>query len=99
MADEGNVLIPDEDNEQWRELFVTYTPRLWRLFLRKGILATQAEELVQKTWLRVLETWDRIDPERPIEPLIFKTALHIWQEWQKSDPGSSVPDDSDTDEP
>ncbi|MFQ5696062.1 MAG: RNA polymerase sigma factor [Terriglobia bacterium] len=53
-----------------------YSPRLYRYLLRLAGEPAQAEDLLQDTWLRVVERLDRYDPGQPFVVWLFAVARH-----------------------
>lgn len=58
----------------WEELFKRYVSLLWSIALRHGLRESDAADVVQTTWLRLIEHIDDVrDPSR-IGPWLAKTA-------------------------
>jgi RNA polymerase sigma-70 factor (ECF subfamily) len=53
-----------------------YSPRLYRYLLRLVPDAALAEDILQDTWLRVVERLDRYDKARPFVVWVFAIARH-----------------------
>ena len=51
-----------------------YSPRLHRYLIRLAGSATLAEDLLQDTWLRVMERLDSFRSDRPFAPWLFTVA-------------------------
>ena len=51
-----------------------YSPRLHRYLIRLAGSPTLADDLLQDTWLRVMERLDSFRPDRPFAPWLFTVA-------------------------
>lgn len=54
------------------------TPRLFGLVRRLAASVEDAIEIVQETWLRILNSRSAYDPSRPLEPFAFRVAVNLW---------------------
>ena len=68
----------DGDGEAWRSLYNVLANRLWGMFRHYGASDAECEELVQATWLKILENADQYDRDRPFEPYLFTIARRLW---------------------
>ena len=41
---------------------------------------SEAEELYQDTWLRLLEQWARYDPSQPFEPWAARVCVNLYRD-------------------
>ncbi len=62
------------DGEAIGRLVERYSPRLYRYLVRMVADATLAEDLLQDTWLRVVERLDRYNPALPFVTWLFAVA-------------------------
>ena len=62
------------DEEAITLLVERYSPRLHRYLTRLGGDPAMAEDVLQDTWLRVMERIDSYDPGRPFAPWLFAVA-------------------------
>ena len=65
------------DREAFDALLARYQNRLYRYLLRLVRDPSQAEDLFQQTWLRVMTHLDRYDERRPFEPWLFAIARNL----------------------
>ena len=75
-ADVASVVLAArrQDPKAWEELFKRYVSLLWSIALRHGLRESDAADVVQTTWLRLIEHIDDVrDPSR-VGPWLAKTA-------------------------
>jgi RNA polymerase sigma-70 factor (ECF subfamily) len=91
------ALTGDGNNVAWRALFDALTPRLYGHFRRLGCTVADGTELVQETWLRIVENHEKYDPTRPFEPFLFTVATRLWIDGRRQRrlavDSAAVPDD------
>jgi len=68
--------IRQGQGEAIRGLVERYSARLFRYLARLVGEAALAEDILQDTWLRVVERLDRYDSSKPFETWIFAVARH-----------------------
>ncbi|MBI2955850.1 MAG: RNA polymerase sigma factor [Acidobacteria bacterium] len=64
------------EGEAVRHLVERYSPRLHRYLRHLVGDAALADDLLQETWLRVVERLDRYNPARPFAAWLFAVARH-----------------------
>ena len=62
------------------EYIRTYGRRLFGLCLHLCRSRSEAEELYQDTWLRLLEQWARYDPSQPFEPWAARVCVNLYRD-------------------
>ena len=66
--------------ERWRDM----TPRVQIWLARAGAPSSEREDLVQETALRLYTMRERVDWERPVEPLAYRIAINLWRDqWRR----------------
>lgn len=60
------------------QLYLDYTPRVTRFFLRKGVPEERAEELTQEVFIRVYGSMERFRHESRVGTWIFTIARNLW---------------------
>lgn len=76
----------------WRQM----KPRVERLLRSRGAAADVVDDVVQETSIKLLRTWDRVDPRRPLWPLARTIALNcLTDHFRKAtaEPAAEVPDE------
>ncbi|MDQ4126126.1 MAG: sigma-70 family RNA polymerase sigma factor [Actinomycetota bacterium] len=76
----------------WRQM----KPRIERLLRSRGAAADVVDDVVQETSIKLLHTWDRVDPRRPLWPLARTIALNcLTDHFRKAtaEPAAEVPDE------
>lgn len=70
----------DGDSAAMSELVDEITPMLWHIARHQGLDAAAAEDVVQTTWLRLVEGASRIeDPRAVLKWLITTTRREAWR--------------------
>jgi RNA polymerase sigma-70 factor (ECF subfamily) len=65
------------DPDAFGSLMARYQNRLYRYLVRLVPETSAAEDLFQQTWLKVLESIHRFDPERNFEAWLFAIARNV----------------------
>jgi RNA polymerase sigma factor (sigma-70 family) len=64
-----------------------HSPALRRFAARAGVNATDVDDVLQETWIRVVRSAHRYDPERPFPGWIFAILMNrVRSRWQQSRP-------------
>ncbi|MGH8063911.1 MAG: RNA polymerase sigma factor [Candidatus Entotheonellia bacterium] len=64
--------------EAFEQLVRRYGEALYAFFVRLGSSPSDAEDLVQDTFLRVFKARATFDPQRPLRPWLYGIATHVW---------------------
>ncbi|MCA1781614.1 MAG: sigma-70 family RNA polymerase sigma factor [Intrasporangiaceae bacterium] len=68
------------DSSLMADLVDDVTPLLWHVARGQGLSPDSAEDVVQQTWLRLLESADRIqDPQSVVKWLMTTTRREAWR--------------------
>lgn len=68
------------DGSLMPELVEDLTPLLWHVARSQGLTQSSAEDVVQQTWLRLVESADRIhDPQSVVKWLMTTTRRESWR--------------------
>ena len=73
--------------EEFDRLVGEHTPRLYRLVRRFASDRSEAEALVQETWLRAWRAFAEVDASRPLFPWLARIATNAARDsWRKRSP-------------
>jgi RNA polymerase sigma factor (sigma-70 family) len=70
------VLMPEFFDREWSSM----SRRIAGTLARRGVPASDREDILQETALRLFRSWDRLDPERAVEPYARVIASNIWRD-------------------
>lgn len=75
----------DDDPSLMPELVERVTPLLWQVARGQSLSASAAEDVVQQSWLRLIEQADRItDPRAVLKWLMTTTRREAWRVSQRA---------------
>ena len=60
------------------EVWQTLVPQLSGYLARRGVPATERDDVLQETAIRLYRNWGRFDHDRPILPLARRVASNVW---------------------
>lgn len=69
------------DREAWRGLIQRYSSLLWSVALRHGLCESDAADVVQTTWLRLLENIDDVREPARVKAWLVTTAQREALRW------------------
>jgi DNA-directed RNA polymerase specialized sigma24 family protein len=70
--------------EYFATLWPELVPKLRTMLARAGAPATDRDDLVQETALRLYRMWPKVDQERGVEPLARRIAMNAWRDqWRR----------------
>jgi RNA polymerase sigma-70 factor (ECF subfamily) len=77
--------IVNGEAEAARALVERHSPTLRRFALRAGVAPSECEDLLQETWIRVVRSAHRYDPDQPFSRWLFAIAMNrIRTRWERS---------------
>jgi len=69
------------------QVVARHTPRLYQSIRRFASDRSEAEAIVQETWLRAWRALPRCDPDRPLLPWLAKIAMNVTRDlWRRRRP-------------
>jgi len=71
------IAARDGDTRAFDSLFRRWYAPVFSVCLRMVNVEAEAHDLAQETFLRVMKSWDRYDPDRPFARWILKIATHL----------------------
>jgi RNA polymerase sigma-70 factor (ECF subfamily) len=98
-ADSEPARLRRGDPGAFDALLNRYQNRLFRYLVRLIGNSTQAEDLFQQTWLKVMTGIHRYDERRPFEPWLFSIARHLAIDHLRRVSPESLDEPSPTGEP
>lgn len=70
--------------------------RIGGTLARRGVAASDREDILQETALRLFRSWDKLDETRPVEPYARVIANNVWRDalrrGPKEDPVEQLPE-------
>ncbi|MGE0640749.1 MAG: RNA polymerase sigma factor [Thermoanaerobaculia bacterium] len=76
--------LASREEQAFRELYRAHTPYLWRLALRLcGGRESEAEEIVQETWIRVSTLLERFSWKSALRTWMAGILVNCWRESRK----------------
>jgi RNA polymerase sigma-70 factor (ECF subfamily) len=74
--------------EAFAQLVNRYGGALYAFFVRLGSSPSDAEDLVQDTFLRVFKARATFDSQRPLRPWLYGIATHVWADERRQRRGA-----------
>jgi RNA polymerase sigma-70 factor (ECF subfamily) len=76
--------IVNGDPEAARVLVERYTSPLRRFIVQAGVRSADADDVLQETWLRVVRSAARFDPQQPFPRWLFTIAMNrVRSRWER----------------
>lgn len=66
--------------------------RISATLARRGISASDREDVLQETAIRLFRSWNRLDEERPVEPYARAVANNVWRDMLRRAPKEDLVD-------
>lgn len=83
--------MTDKGVESFEQAWPELDRRLRRMLARKGVRASSVDDIVQETAARMLEVWDKVDPQLGPWPLAATVAKNLlWDERNRKQPREVV---------
>jgi RNA polymerase sigma-70 factor (ECF subfamily) len=89
-AEQDGILIRQARNGDaaaFDQIVARHTPRLYQSIRRFASDRSEAEVVVQETWLRAWRALPRCDPDRPLFPWLARIAMNVTRDlWRRRRP-------------